>query len=228
MTKTKYIITDIEGTTTSISFVYDVLFPYFRDNIEMLNDMLDNEIVKQSISDTQALIKHESGQNINIRESIQQLKEWSLEDKKVGPLKSIQGVLWEKGYNNGEIKGHVYDDVPIKLQEWKNNGINLGVYSSGSVKAQKLLFGHSIFGDLNPVFSFNFDLNIGQKREGSSYRKIAETLNTKPDTILFLSDIVEELDAAKSAGLKTIQLVRPGTIACTNHTTVYSFSEINL
>lgn len=228
MQEIKYIITDIEGTTTSISFVYDVLFPYFRNNIEVVKGMLDNEVVKHSIIETQKIVQQETGRLIDIDGAIVQLKTWSAEDRKIGPLKSIQGILWETGYKNGEIKGHVYADVPPKLKEWKNKGIELGIYSSGSVKAQQLLFGHSVYGDLNPYFSFNFDLNIGHKREISSYQKIAENLHAHPETILFLSDIVEELDAAQSAGFQVIQLVREGTMAGKNHPVARSFAGIDL
>ncbi len=228
MTNIKYIITDIEGTTTSISFVYEVLFPYFRNNIASIESLLTNKLVAESILETQQIVKAETGKNISQTEAIQQLKDWSLADRKIGPLKNIQGVIWEKGYETGEIKGHVYDDVPKTLDFWNKSGIELGIYSSGSVKAQKLLFGHSTHGNLNPYFKFNFDLNIGQKREVTSYQKIAAELNTAADTILFLSDIEEELDAAKSAGFKTIQLVREGTIASTKHEIVISFSEIVL
>jgi enolase-phosphatase E1 len=228
MSSIKYIITDIEGTTTSISFVYDVLFPYFRNNISLINSLTDNENVKSIISETKAIVLEEKSVSISTEEAIQQLKQWSIEDRKIGPLKNLQGILWEIGYNNGEIKGHVYDDVPLKLEEWKKAGINLGIYSSGSIKAQKLLFGHSVFGDLNPYFGFNFDLNVGHKREVLSYQKIAKNLTAEPNTILFLSDVVKELDAAETAGIKTLQLVREGTIASNHHPAVNSFSEIVL
>ena len=228
MSEIKAIITDIEGTTTSISFVYDILFPYFRNNITQIDQLLDNDLVAKSITETQKIIKTETGKTITQSEAIKQLKEWSLADRKIGPLKNIQGVIWEKGYETGEIKGHVYDDVPAALEKWKNQSVLLGIYSSGSAKAQQLLFGYSVNGNLNSYFKFNFDLNIGQKREVSSYQKIANELKMPSNNILFLSDIEEELDAAKEAGFKTIQLVREGTTASTKHTVVSTFSEINL
>jgi enolase-phosphatase E1 len=136
---------------------------------------------------------------------------WSKEDHKVTPLKTLQGVLWQTGYKTGEIVGHVYPEVPVKLMEWKNLRLRMGIFSSGSVAAQKLLFGYTETGDLNRYFEHYFDTNTGSKRDVETYKKIAEKINLNPQFIVFLSDIVEELDAAKQAGFQTIQLTRPGT-----------------
>jgi enolase-phosphatase E1 len=135
--------------------------------------------------------------------------------------------LWEEGYLSGEIKGHVYPDVAPALKTWKANGIDMGVFSSGSVDAQKLIFGYSVNGDLTPYFSAYFDTKTGGKRDVITYRKIAEILEIQPETILFLSDIVEELQAAKDAGFQTIQLVRPENTANWEKS-VFDFSEITL
>jgi enolase-phosphatase E1 len=163
----------------------------------------------------------------NIDDQIEQLLKWSLEDKKITPLKTLQGILWEAGYKSGEIKGHVYPDVAAALKIWKSNGIKLGVFSSGSVAAQKLIFGYSESGDLTSYFSAYFDTKTGGKRETETYAKIAEILKTSPNEILFLSDIVEELQAAREANFQTIQLVRPGNKANWEKS-VIDFSEITL
>ena len=136
------------------------------------------------------------------------LHQWSVEDRKITPLKTLQGVLWDTGYRNGSLKGHVYADVPQRLKTWKESGLQLAVFSSGSVPAQKLIFGFSVAGDLTPYFSAYFDTKTGGKRETATYTKIAESMQVAPNEILFLSDIKEELEAAKESGLQTIQLLR--------------------
>lgn len=208
----KYVLTDIEGTTTSVSFVYDVLFPYFRANIQELKNHLDEEEVQNAFKATVHLAnKLEETRLHSVDEIMATLERWSKEDKKVTPLKSVQGVIWKKGYESGEIKGHVYDDVPGALENWKKAGLHLGVFSSGSVTAQKLIFGHSTAGDLTPYFSHYFDTNKGGKKEKETYTGIAEEINIDPMEILFLSDMNEELEAAQEAGLQTCQLWREGT-----------------
>lgn len=204
-----FILTDIEGTTSSISFVAEKLFPYFRNNILDLSELTGNPIVKEAFEQTIQLAKSEDGETISTeQEIIDKLYEWSVEDRKITPLKTLQGVLWDKGYRDGELKGHVYPEVAANLKKWKALGIDLGVFSSGSVPAQKLIFGYSVSGDLTPYFSAYFDTNTGGKREAKTYAKIAETLKLQASEILFLSDIVEELEAADSNGFQTIQLAR--------------------
>jgi enolase-phosphatase E1 len=208
----KYILTDIEGTTTSVKFVYEELFPYFLQNIEKLEEVKSNETVQEAFKATVHLAnKLENHRIKSVREIISTLKRWCEEDKKITPLKTVQGIIWEKGYRNGDIKGHVYSDVPQKLEDWTTQNIQLGVFSSGSVAAQKLLFGHSLFGDLTVFFQNYFDTTTGGKRELETYRKIAEDIDIHATNILFLSDIREELEAAELAGMQTCQLVRPGT-----------------
>jgi len=223
----KFILTDIEGTTTSVSFVYDVLFPYFRNNIALLNDLAQEEEVKRAFEQTKHICKEEGRTLESTSEIIETLLQWSVEDKKITPLKTVQGILWRKGYETGEIKGHVYADVAPALNKWKEHGLDLGVFSSGSVAAQKLIFGYSEVGDLCPYFSAYFDTNTGGKRESETYTKIASNLHRSPAEILFLSDITEELEAAEAAGLQTIQLVREGTIPAWK-TTVHTFLEVKL
>jgi enolase-phosphatase E1 len=205
----KTIVTDIEGTTTSLSFVKDVLFPYSRTHMAtFVRDHTQDPAVRHELEEVRRL----SGQNLSETEIIDQLQRWIAEDKKVTPLKSLQGMIWEDGYQKGDFKGHLYEDAARHLKKWQQAGIRLYVFSSGSVQAQKLLFAHTEYGDLTPLFSGYFDTNIGNKREADAYRKIAETTGSAPEDILFLSDIQEELDAARAAGMQTFWLIRDGAI----------------
>lgn len=228
MSKPTFILTDIEGTTTSVSFVYDVLFPYFRENMQKVRTMLHLPEVQAIFQETIRLAQETENKIIaSDEEVIETLIRWSNEDKKITPLKDLQGILWKEAYETGVIKGHVYDDVAPVLKAWKDAEIQLGVFSSGSITAQKLIFGYSVSGDLTPYFSAYFDTTTGGKREVETYIKISQKLNKQPSEILFLSDIVEELEAAQQAGLQTIQLVRLGTLANWKNT-ASSFSDIHL
>lgn len=224
----KYLLTDIEGTTTSVKFVYDVLFPYFRNHIGELKSLTGSDEVQKAFRQTVELAASlENKKLLSVDDIVNTLYRWSEEDRKITPLKTIQGILWEKGYQNGTIKGHVYEDVKPSLEKWKNQGLKMGVFSSGSIAAQKLIFGFSEAGDLTPFFSDYFDTTTGGKREMETYPKIASALELASGQILFLSDIVEELEAADQAGMQTVQLVRPGTTANWPRT-VESFSEIEI
>ena len=226
MSKPTFILTDIEGTTTSVSFVYDVLFPYFRENMQKVRTMIHLPEVQAIFKETIRLAQETENKIIATEEEvIDTLIRWSNEDKKLTPLKDLQGILWKEAYETGIIKGHVYDDVAPALKAWKDAGLQLGVFSSGSIAAQKLIFGYSVAGDLTPYFSAYFDTTTGGKREVETYNKISQELKIQPSEILFLSDIVEELEAAQQAGLQTIQLVRPGTLANWKNT-ASSFSDI--
>ena len=168
-------------------------------------------------------------QNLSTEQIIAQLIQWIDEDKKVTPLKSLQGLIWEAGYRQGDFKGHLYPDAAANLKAWKAQGLDLYVYSSGSVYAQKLLFAHTEYGDLTPLFSGYFDTHIGGKKEKQSYDNIAEQLAIPANQLLFLSDIKEELDAAKAAGFETIWLVRDSTPdPQAEHRQVNSFDHILL
>jgi enolase-phosphatase E1 len=209
--KVEYILTDIEGTTTSVSFVYDMLFPYFREHIWDLRNMTAIAEVENAFAETKAIVLKEDGVELkSTEEIIDKLNQWCEEDRKITPLKTLQGLLWKIGYEQGVLKGHIYDDVPIALDKWHKMGLKLGVFSSGSVEAQKLIFGYSEKGDLTNYFSNYFDTKTGMKRETETYTEIARIINRKPSNILFLSDIVEELQAAENAGFQTVQIVRSG------------------
>ncbi|MEB3225806.1 MAG: acireductone synthase [Synechococcus sp.] len=222
----QFVLMDIEGTTTSVSFVFDVLFPYFRENIQIIADRAQEPEIAAILQQVQDLVHQETGESLDQTGAIAKLHQWSVEDRKVAPLKAMQGFLWEEGYKKGDFRGHVYPDVLPKLKQWQTQGIQLGIYSSGSVKAQKLLFGYSEYGDLTGYFNYFFDLKVGQKREVQSYQAIAQTIDLPPAHILFLSDIPAELDAAAQAGYQTIQLVRPGTTASPHHQQVPDFSTL--
>ena len=222
----KAIVTDIEGTTSSIRFVHEVLFPYARENIgEFVHANAEDLNVVSHLND----VRLEVGQDLDLDGVVDQLVQWIDEDKKITPLKALQGMIWEEGYYKGELTGHLYDDAIEYLRKWHDKGIKLYVFSSGSVQAQKLLFGHSDAGDLTPLFSGYYDTRIGNKREAEAYRKIVQDIDLPANEILFLSDIVEELDAASEAGMKTIMLVRDESPATSqSHTQVKNFSEIDL
>lgn len=214
--KPDYILTDIEGTTSDISFVKDVLFPYSAR--EMRNYVSTHRHSPQVID----VLKQTEKPDENA--AIEQLLEWIKKDVKHPALKTIQGLIWKKAFENKVFLSHVYPDVKECLESWRNQNIHIAVYSSGSVDAQKLFFKHTEAGDLLPHFAHHFDLAVGKKAEAISYIKISEALKTK--NILFLSDIESELEAAKSAGLNAIQLVRPGTQPSAKNIKVAHFKEI--
>ncbi|MGB4248585.1 MAG: acireductone synthase [Pseudohongiellaceae bacterium] len=201
------IVTDIEGTTSGIGFVHDVLFPYALKHVAGFvrehQEERDVMRVLLRISEKTGIPLHD------IEGMIRQLQQWIRDDEKITELKTLQGMIWEKGYKQGLFQAHIYDDVPEQLQRWQQEERNLYVFSSGSVKAQQLFFRYSIFGDMRLLFSGYYDTTIGPKREANSYRKIAEAIALKPQSILFLSDSREELDAAAEAGLRTTWVIRP-------------------
>lgn len=206
------ILTDIEGTTTPIAFVHEVLFPYARARLATYLEAHANDPLLDEIP----------------RPRLESLIDWMDRDEKIGALKEIQGHIWEAGYANGDIQGNAYPDVAPSLRKWAKAGLKLYVYSSGSIAAQKRLFGHTEAGDLTPLFQGFFDTGVGPKREAASYVMICRGANLTPVECLFLSDVEAELDAAARAGLRTCQLVRladktkPGT----RHEIAADFREV--
>lgn len=189
------VLTDIEGTTSSIAFVTDTLFPYARERLAAF--VIANE--------------HELAPILSVvpgSDPVETLLRWSDEDVKATPLKAIQGMIWAEGYADGSLIGHVYPDAADALRRWYASGLRLYVYSSGSVTAQKLIFGHSNAGDLTPLFSNYFDTNTGSKREAESYRAIAEEIGEPAGAILFLSDNLQEIEAARAAGMQALHIDR--------------------
>lgn len=221
----KAILTDIEGTTSAVSFVFEVLFPYaakhlpafVREHAEEPAVALQLQAVREASGEGQA----------DVPRVIEILLEWIAEDRKATPLKALQGMIWAQGYRAGQLKGHVYPDAVEALKRWKEAGYGLYVYSSGSIQAQQLIFGCSEAGDLTPLFSGYFDTTTGPKREAASYARIADAIGCQPGEVLFLSDIVEELDAAQQAGMQTLGLAREGG-DLPGHPTVASFAVIDL
>lgn len=220
------IVTDIEGTTTDINFVHKVLFPYAHSKLpDFLRANADTPAVAEQIDSVRREMSEPSA---TLEAVIAQLLHWIETDQKVTSLKALQGMVWADGYQRGDFTGHLYSDVAPALCQWKDSGKALYVYSSGSVQAQKLLFGYSDEGDLTPLFSGYFDTHIGHKREAAAYQHIVTELDLPADAVLFLSDVGEELDAAEQAGMQTLQLVREGTQAGTRHACVTRFDEIVL
>jgi len=207
MTVIRAIVTDIEGTTSSISFVKDVLFPYARKRLPAFIETHGDQPEVQHWL-------HEAAKEAGIieasrQEILQMLLRWIDEDRKSTALKALQGMVWQEGYEAGEYRAHMYPEVAARLHAWRGEGLRLYVYSSGSVPAQKLFFRYSEAGDLSPLFAGYFDTETGPKREQASYERIVEAIGERPEHVLFLSDVVEELDAARAAGLHTGWLLRP-------------------
>jgi len=207
------ILTDIEGTTSSISFVADVLFPYARERLASYCAAHAEEVAP-ILTDVQAI---EPG------DPIATMTRWIDEDRKITPLKTLQGLIWDAGFRDGAFKGHVYPDAVAGLRRWHAAGLKIYVFSSGSVAAQKLIFGFSEAGDLTPLFSGYFDTTTGPKREAIAYTRIAETIGLPPDAVLFLSDVSAETDAAKAAGMQALLIDRAG-----GGGDIASFDEIDL
>jgi len=222
----RVILTDIEGTTSSISFVHEVLFPYSAQHLEaFVREGYDDSLEIREQLDAVAATSGVDASDID--GLIDVLQQWIREDRKETPLKALQGMLWEQGYERGDFHGHVYDDAARYLKLWSDRGLRLYVYSSGSVKAQKLIFGFSESGDLTPCFSGYFDTRIGAKRESDSYRNIVAELGVAPETVLFLSDVEAELDAAEAAGLRTAWLVRDGSHPESERKVMRTFEDVD-
>ena len=220
------ILTDIEGTTSSIAFVKDVLFPYSRERLRTFVEAHASEAAVQHCLRETA---REAGIPKADRDAIiATLLRWIAEDRKATPLKALQGMIWREGYETGAYRAHLYPEVAARLREWKARGLRLCVYSSGSVAAQKLFFAYSGEGDLTPLFDGYFDTEIGGKREADSYARIVSAMDVQPNEVLFLSDISAELDAARAAGLRTTQVCRPPEVCpqASAHPCVADFDAI--
>jgi len=214
----KTLLFDIEGTTTDIHFVHKVLFPYSLERMKKFILQYPTHPALISVKETLLL---EKNLEASLDDCIDALIHWIKTDRKHGALKEIQGDIWKKGYETGDFKGHLYPDVLPAWKKWANAGFQIAIYSSGSVQAQKLIFGFSVEGDLNPMISHYFDTKVGGKREVQSYKNIKTILG--PD-VTFFSDITEELDAAQNAGFKTVQVMR-GESFPSIHQSIRSFDE---
>jgi len=210
MDQVRGILLDIEGTTTPIAFVHEVLFSYARAHAR---DFLtkDSDEVRADI----ALLREEHAadkrNNLQPPESIPDYIDWLIDrDRKSTALKSLQGKIWRQGYLDGSLKSQVFADVAPAFERWRAAGLKIGIFSSGSVLAQQLLFAHTDAGDLTGFIDDYFDTNVGKKGDAESYRKIATAMDLEPSEILFISDVVAELEAAQESGMKTLLSIRPG------------------
>lgn len=219
----KLFLFDIEGTTTDINFVHKILFPYSRARMSDFVTKKENELAPH-ISEVKKTIEAEGGKETDLKSVIATLIHWIDEDRKHKALKEIQGLIWEEGYKTCAFKGHVYQDVRPFFENLTSSGYLIGIYSSGSVHAQKLILANSSAGDLTPFVKYYFDTQIGQKREKMSYQNIAIRTQLPPPEIHFFSDIPEELKAAELAGLRVSQVLREGTQPSTFHG-ITNFSE---
>lgn len=231
----KAILLDIEGTTTPIDFVHKTLFPFAKERMgkfvathfDALRSEVD-QLVEESSHDNSYTVPVDPTEPGSVSIYLEFLID---QDRKSTPLKAIQGKIWKEGYESRELVSDVFDDIPAALERWKAEGKRIAIYSSGSVLAQQLLFAHTKQGDLTPMISEYFDTNVGAKREVESYRTIAEKLGIPAANVLFVSDIVEELDAARSAGMNTALSIRPGNAPIesdTIHEIVTTFADLSI
>ncbi|HQR07985.1 MAG TPA: acireductone synthase [Gemmatales bacterium] len=239
------ILLDIEGTTSSISFVHDVLFPYARRNLAVALRNLWGDPVMGRVR--QGLAEHLGSKNFEewsggpgmppesrLKQMHQALIKLMDEDAKFGPLKEIQGLIWREGYKDGTLRSHIYPELPRVLKEWKQLGKDVRIYSSGSIAAQKQFFKHVDNGtndgaDLTPYFKGYYDTTTGPKKEAQSYIKIVEQFGLPASAILFLSDVPAELDAARTSGMKTGLMCRPGNPPVpekTEHPQLTTFDDV--
>jgi enolase-phosphatase E1 len=236
------VLLDIEGTTTPIAFVHDVLFPYAKTHVA---DFLAKHFNADDVRDDIRLLREEHATDVRENrqppplaepespreiESITNYVQWLIgHDRKSTGLKSLQGKIWREGYSEGSLRSQVYPDVAPALARWRKAGLNVSIFSSGSVLAQQLLFAHTEAGDLTPFINNYFDTSTGPKAEAQSYRRIAETLRLQPGEVLFISDIVAELAAARDADMKTVLSIRPGNQPqelADQYPLIHSFDEL--
>lgn len=230
--KPRAVVTDIEGTTTRIAFVKEVLFPFARRELPSFVASRGHEA---DVRGWLVRAAAEIGGAPSDEAIAVALQQWIDEDRKHTALKALQGMIWEAGYRSGAFRAQVYPDAVAALRAWRAAGFTLAVYSSGSVPAQKLLFAHTEAGDLAPIFSAWFDTETGPKRDVASYLRIVSALAVPAARVLFLSDVVEELDAARDAGLATVLVDRREDYAVPRHgdatgghRRVESFADIDL
>lgn len=239
--RTRVILLDIEGTTTPIDFVYETLFPFASARAEEFLAQHGEEDEMRSLMDAlreqrEADARQNSAvppwREADARERVASAAayvRWLIErDSKLTALKSLQGKIWEAGYRSGELRGAVYPDVAPAFARWRAQGRRIAIFSSGSILAQKLLFAHSTAGDLTDFIDSYFDTSTGAKREAESYRRIAAAVGVSPTEVLFISDVTAELDAAREAGMATVQSLRPGVLdqGTPTHPGILTFDDV--
>lgn len=225
----RHLLLDVEGTTSAVAFVYEVLFPYARRHLETF--------VRQNWQSPElAQLRTIHGSEVPTTSADEFSSALLLlmdQDAKATVLKEVQGLIWRRGFESGELQAHVYEDVAPTVRAWHQAGKQVSIYSSGSVLAQRLYFSHLAGGtrDLTPLIHRHFDTTTGPKREAASYVRIATALEAEPRNVLFLSDVCAELDASRDAGMQTGLVIRPGSSLPSNsvdHPMVRSFAEIEL
>lgn len=228
------VLLDVEGTTTPISFVYDVLFPYAADRLgAACARAAESDEIARAVETLRSEHAAETASGASrppaFGDGAPYARYLMESDRKSTGLKALQGLIWREGYASGELRGEVFDDVPDALRRWKEAGLRLRVFSSGSVLAQKLLFSTTDRGDLTGFFEGHHDTGTGPKKEAGSYRAIARAYGLAPREVLFLSDVVDELDAAAEAGMGTGLLRRPGNkpVASHRHPEHLDFGELD-
>jgi enolase-phosphatase E1 len=220
----KYVLLDIEGTVISVSFVREILFPFAKQRLtSFLHERRDDPNVLRCTGLCQDAIEHETGTRPAYETLPVMLTDWIDQDRKLAALKALQGMIWDEGYRQRAFVPELYGDVLPTLTQWRARGIRLGIYSSGSEQAQRLLFAHTDVGDVTSLFEHFFDTGVGAKKAASSYLTISERIGLPPHHIFFLSDAECELDAAAMAGFRTAHIVRPGIDASTRHPTHANF-----
>jgi len=225
------IVLDVEGTTSSIAFVYEVLFAFAREHV---GGFLATRSADEPTRLLAADLRAEAGDGADPgpdwpTATAAAARHLMARDSKCTPLKMLQGMIWRRGFESGELVAHVFDDVPEALERWATSGLDVRIYSSGSVEAQRLFFGHTAHGDLTPWLRGHYDTTTGPKREPESYRRIAADMGLEPRQILFVSDVGAELDAARAAGMATALAERPGNRLGDGvyaHDTITSFADI--
>lgn len=236
---TKHITTfllDIEGTTTPIDFVYQVLFPYARAHVRAYlaghSEEVSSEIatlLEENAEDARSGLNPPLIEEDGPIDTLTAYIHWLMDrDRKTTALKSLQGKIWDEGYSKGELRSQVFEDVPRAFTRWRQQGKAICIYSSGSVLAQKLLFANTEAGDLTGHIGAFFDTRVGGKKDVESYARIASELNLAPRELAFISDVTAELDAANAAGFDTVLCVRPGNHSqpATAHPVIQSFDQI--
>lgn len=233
------ILLDIEGTTTSVSFVYDILFPYVRNEFPTFlrdhwshapmakaREQIARDAGAASFAEWCGAVSEET-QRAKLLEHLYLLMD---SDSKATGLKELQGLVSRIGYAQGKLRSHVYPDFEPALKRWTGAGKKVAIFSSGSIAAQKTLYAHTEVGNLLGFLSAHFDTTIGKKREVESYCAIAKALQFETKDVLFISDVVEELDAARSAGMSTALALRPGNkpAVAGSHPAIHSFDEIEV
>jgi len=213
----RLLLLDIEGTTTPVDFVYKTLFPYASQKLETFlreherNPEIRNlmeEMREQQELDLRNGLEPPPWKSDSEEERLRACVAYGLwlieRDSKCTPLKLLEGKIWQRGYECGEIKGEVYADVPAAFERWKRQKRIICIYSSGSALAQRLLFRSTSYGDLTDHISLYFDTRVGAKAEPDSYCRIAGSFAHRPERFLFISDALKEIEAARGAGMRTL------------------------